>query len=67
MSVNTLSLVITFTAILASLVKGSLTQSQGDDSFSCFGVKEKNKLKYLYPDSEGFNITIRSSARPESR
>ena len=63
---NTLSILIALTAIVCGLVKGSLTP-EGEDSFSCFGLKEKNKLKYLYPDNEGFNITIRSSARPESR
>ena len=71
MSVTTLNILLTLATLLVSgPVKGIQTQG-GDGSFSCFGERErereKNKLKYLYHDNEGFNITIRSSDRTESR
>ena len=68
MSVTALKIFITLPVIMAGTVKAIETERE-DESFSCFGEtgSEKNKLKYLYPDSEGFNITIRSSHRLESR
>ena len=68
MSVMALNIVITLPLLMAGTVQAMRTDRE-EERFSCFGGEgsEKNKLKYLYPDSEGFNITIRSSNRMESR
>ena len=41
--------------------------TQRKQAATCFDTNETFKLKYFYPESEGFNITIKSSLRQESR
>ena len=67
MSLMALNIFITLSVIMVTVK--AIRREREEERFSCFGVtgSEKNKLKYLYLDSEGFNITIRSSQRMESR
>ena len=42
-------------------------KTEQEGTISCYDARDNNNLKYFYPESEGFNITIRSSVREESR
>ena len=44
-----------------------LTSNVNCDSETCFHDKIQTKLKYFYPESEGYNITVERGSRLESQ